>query len=186
MDQEKIGQFIALLRKEQGMTQKELAQKLDVSDKTISKWETGRGLPEISIMQSLCKILNVSINELLSGDRLDTEAYRKKAEENLTVLMKRKNYKQVIIHMVISTVLCLLPFLTFILVAEKIESPLIVPVAFFWSILLVVANFFTGITYGIVKKWGKGKTVCVVLYNVLLLWVLITVLAMSTIIVSVL
>ena len=66
MNQEKIGKFIATLRKEQSMTQKDLAQKLGVSDKTISKWETGRGLPEISIMQSLCETLCISINELFS------------------------------------------------------------------------------------------------------------------------
>ena len=79
MNQEKIGKFIATLRKEHSMTQKELAQRLGVSDKTVSKWETGRGLPEISIMRCLCDTLEISINELLSGDRLDASSYRQKA-----------------------------------------------------------------------------------------------------------
>ena len=186
MDQEKIGKFIAALRKEQSITQKELAQRLGVSDKTVSKWETGRGLPEISIMQSLCKILGVSINELLTGERLDEALYREKAEENLTALMNRKSYKEVAIHLVISAALFLTSFLIFPLAAEKIVHPLTIPVMLFWSILLIVANFVAGITYGIVKKWGIWKVLCIAAYNVFLLFVLITVFVMSAIIVSVL
>lgn len=186
MDQEKTGKFIAELRKEKAMTQKELAQQLGVSDKTVSKWETGRGLPEISIMQSLCQKLDVSINELLSGNRLDTEAYREKAEENLTALMKRRNYKAVAIHIAVSTVVFLLSFLTFPLAAENIVPPLTIPVILFWSILLTVANFVAGITYGMVKKWGIGKIACIALYNLLLLFILITVFVMASIVVSVL
>ena len=72
MDQKKIGNFIAILRKEHILTQKELANKIGVSDKTISKWENGRGLPEVSIMHTLCETLDISINELLSGETYET------------------------------------------------------------------------------------------------------------------
>ncbi len=70
MEQVKIGKFIAELRKNHGFTQMQLAEKLGVSDKTVSRWETGKGMPEISILIPLCKILEVSVNELLTGERL--------------------------------------------------------------------------------------------------------------------
>ena len=82
MDQEKIGKFIAKLRKEKNMTQNELAQKLGITDRAISKWENGRGMPDLSLLTPLCEILGVSINELLSGERLDKKDYQEKLEEN--------------------------------------------------------------------------------------------------------
>lgn len=90
MDNVKIGKFIKFLRKEKGLTQTELADKLSLSDKTISKWETGNGLPDVSLMIPLCDILGVSVNELLSGERLDEESYKNKAEENIINIMKDK------------------------------------------------------------------------------------------------
>lgn len=66
MDQIKIGKFIKLTRNERNMTQRELADALSISDKTVSKWETGGGLPEVSLMLPLCDVLNISVNELLS------------------------------------------------------------------------------------------------------------------------
>lgn len=83
MNQEKIGKFILELRKEKDMTQQELANKLGVSDKTISKWENGRGMPDLSLMKPLCDILEISINELLTGERLDKKDYQEKLEENI-------------------------------------------------------------------------------------------------------
>ena len=82
MDQEKIGRFIAKLRKEKNMTQKELAESLEITDRAISKWENGRGMPDLSLLTPLCEILGVSINELLSGERLDKKDYQEKLEEN--------------------------------------------------------------------------------------------------------
>ena len=88
MDQETTGRFIAQLRKENNLTQKELADKLGVSDKTVSKWETGNGMPDVSLLQPLCEILSVNLNELLSGERLSDESYSGKAEENMMILAK--------------------------------------------------------------------------------------------------
>lgn len=88
MDQIKIGMFIAELRKEQGMTQKQLAENIGVSDKTISKWECGNGLPEMSSIPVLCEALGINMNELLSGERLAEKVYSAKAEENMLTLMK--------------------------------------------------------------------------------------------------
>lgn len=70
MDQKKIGKFIAALRKEKKLTQKEVAERLGISEKTISKWECGNGLPEVVYMEPLCDILGITVNELLSGEHL--------------------------------------------------------------------------------------------------------------------
>ena len=83
MNQEKIGKFIAELRKEKNLTQQELADKLDVTDRAISHWENGRRLPDYSLLKDLCDILSISINELFSGERIPKENYKKKADENL-------------------------------------------------------------------------------------------------------
>ena len=88
MEQQKIGKFIHDLRKEKEMTQKQLAELVGVSDKTISKWETGRGIPDTAIMSELCKVLGISINELLSGERLSVDNYSGKAEENMVNLLR--------------------------------------------------------------------------------------------------
>ena len=74
MDQIKTGKFIAERRRAKHLTQRELAEKLLVSDKTVSKWETGKGLPEVSLMMPLCEILGINVNELLSGELIDSAA----------------------------------------------------------------------------------------------------------------
>ncbi|MDE7084364.1 MAG: helix-turn-helix domain-containing protein [Clostridia bacterium] len=73
MNQIETGKFIKTARKEKSLTQRELAEKLNISEKTVSKWETGNGLPEVSLMLPLCKILDITVNELLSGERLNEQ-----------------------------------------------------------------------------------------------------------------
>ncbi|MBE6139515.1 MAG: helix-turn-helix domain-containing protein [Firmicutes bacterium] len=93
MDQIKIGKFIAALRKEKGYTQEQLAEKLSVSNKSISRWENGNTMPDLSLIPKLCEILNISINEFLSGERIDNSEYQKKLEENIIInmdLLKKK------------------------------------------------------------------------------------------------
>lgn len=98
MNQIKIGQFIAQTRKEKGLTQRQLADELLISDRTISKWETGKGLPEVSLMLPLCEILGINVNELLSGERLSDDEYIKKAEENIVDILgeKQTNIKRIL------------------------------------------------------------------------------------------
>lgn len=87
MDLEKVGKFIREKRKERNLTQLELAEKIFVSEKTISKWETGKGFPDTSLMIPLCEVLEISANELLSGEELkDDKSYKEKAETNLIEL----------------------------------------------------------------------------------------------------
>ena len=88
MDQIKIGKFIADERKRKGYTQKQLSEKLAISDKTISKWERGNGFPEVSLLLPLCNELEITVNELLSGERVSEEEYLKKAEENMVNLVR--------------------------------------------------------------------------------------------------
>lgn len=83
MNQVQIGKFIAELRKEKHMTQAELGEKVGVTNKTVSRWENGNYMPDISVMQLLCKTLDISINELISGRHLSEIDYKEKAESNL-------------------------------------------------------------------------------------------------------
>lgn len=89
MDQEKIGKFIAVRRKEKQLTQAQLAQKLGITDRAVSKWETGKSMPDASIMLALCDILGITVNELLSGEKIDVENYEKTADENLIALKRQ-------------------------------------------------------------------------------------------------
>ncbi len=83
MNQERIGKFIATCRKEKKITQSGLAEKLGVTDRSVSNWETGKNMPDLSLFKPLCEILGITINELLSGERLDKEKYQEKFEENI-------------------------------------------------------------------------------------------------------
>ncbi len=87
MDQKKIGRLIAERRKTQNLTQRQLADLLSISDKTVSKWECGKGLPEVSLMLPLCDALRITVNDLLTGEKLLKADYQRHAEENLMNLM---------------------------------------------------------------------------------------------------
>ena len=102
MNQEKIGKFIAKLRKEKNMTQQELAKKLGITDRAISKWENGRGLPDYSLLQDLCDTLSISINELFSGEKISKEDYKTKAEENMSKLINDNYSKKKKINWIIA------------------------------------------------------------------------------------
>jgi hypothetical protein len=91
MDTEKISKFIATARTKTGFTQKELADKIGVSDKTISKWETGKSLPDISYYEALCDALNIKVNELLSGEYLTEDVYLEKAETNFVDIIREND-----------------------------------------------------------------------------------------------
>lgn len=88
MEPTRISRFIAERRKALGLTQRQLAEQLSVSDKAVSKWETGRGLPDVLLMPPLCAVLGITVNDLLSGERVGEGDYRKKAEENMMELMR--------------------------------------------------------------------------------------------------
>ena len=96
MDTEKkISKFISTARTKIGLTQKELADKIGVSDKTISKWETGKSLPDISYYEPLCDALNIKVNELLSGEYLNNDIYLEKAENNFVEIIRENNFSKI-------------------------------------------------------------------------------------------
>lgn len=130
MDSKKIGTFIANKRKEKQMTQKQLGEALNCSDKLISKWECGNGLPDVSMMLPLCELLEINVNELLSGEHLTQDSYLGKAEENMMDLIKSsENQKKRMIKGMISGVVLILGFVmipAFLsLITEYPISPLI-------------------------------------------------------------
>ena len=92
MDQAKVGKFIAALRREQGLTQEALGQKLGVTNKTVSRWENGNYMPDIELLVPLGEALGVSVNELLAGERLSDEQFRKQADENLVAAVRESSF----------------------------------------------------------------------------------------------
>ena len=126
MDQVKIGRFIAELRKEKSLTQRELAELMGVSDRTVSKWETGNGMPEISMLMPLCQALQINVNELLSGERLSDDSYSRKAEENImNLIQETEKHKKQNLRTIINAVLIII--LSFIAVVT------VVTLSLFWA-----------------------------------------------------
>ena len=117
MDQIKIGRFIADERKRKGYTQKQLSEKIGISDKTISKWERGNGFPEVSLLLPLCDELEITVNELLSGERVSEEDYRKKAEVNMVNLVReaQESKKKIILSAMVATLTIVAAFPLFLL-----------------------------------------------------------------------
>jgi len=109
MDQIKIGKFILDCRKEKGLTQEQLAEKLGVSSKSISRWENGNTLPDYSLLKDLCKELDINVNELLSGEKIKGNDYMNKSEENLVNLRRqideRKKVLTIISYVILSIII---------------------------------------------------------------------------------
>ncbi len=108
MDQRKTGEFIARERRALSLTQAELADKLHISAKTVSRWETGKGMPDVSLMMPLCDELGMSVNELLSGERLSVESGGRSADRNLLSLLREKAQRRKILGVVLTAVITLL------------------------------------------------------------------------------
>ena len=92
MNQEKIGKFIAMLRKNKKITQQELANMLNVTDRAVSHWENGRRLPDISLFKPICEIFNITVNELISGELIPKEKMIKKSDENIIETLNNKKF----------------------------------------------------------------------------------------------
>ena len=94
MNQEKIGKFIAKCRKEKKLTQEQLAEKLGITYKAVSKWECGKGLPDVSLYQAICKELDISLNEFFAGERIKENQVIQKSEENIMNIVKDESKKK--------------------------------------------------------------------------------------------
>lgn len=165
MEPQKIGKFIYELRKDKGLTQKQLAERVGVSDKTISKWETGRGIPDTAIMGELCEELGISINELLSGEKLSKDSYHGKAEENMVNLLKnreeqKENQKWSVISVILNLFWVLLFF--FMMTLLGMGGPKLI---YFFDVhsLLLVTGFLVlglGISGQLRYFWLGVKAAC--------------------------
>ena len=113
MDQIKIGKFIAECRKKNNLTQMQLAEKLNITDRAISKWENGKAMPDSAVMLDLCNELEISVNELLSGERIEMKNYNESVEKNLLEMVKQKeeNDKRMLRMEILMGILSILPLL---------------------------------------------------------------------------
>lgn len=140
MDQSKTGKFIAQERRAQNLTQRQLADKLAISDKTVSKWECGKGLPEVSLMLPLCEILQITVNDLLSGEKVAEGDYQKKAEENMMDLIRKNaENKERMTLSIICGVITIIAVCALVMLASYLELSAAV------RILLLVCAVLTAI-----------------------------------------
>ena len=122
MDQIKIGRFIASKRKEKELTQMQLAEKLGITDRAVSKWENGRSLPDYSIILQLCEVLEITVNELLCGEVISMDNYNKELENNLLEMVKQKQEsdKRLLRMEIVTGVICVMPLIAAIVIANVV------------------------------------------------------------------
>lgn len=154
MDQVKIGKFLSDERKAKGYTQKQLSELLGISDKTISKWECGNGFPEASLLLPLCNELEITVNELLTGERISQQNYKKKAEENMVNMIREKEEnKQKILLTTMIGVISTITFVTLLLVVCFYTDVIILPIKI---VLMMIAISVFGVGL-YVAMWGDRK-----------------------------
>ena len=158
MDQVMIGKFIAAERKQKGYTQRQLANELGISDKTISKWETGNGFPEISLMLPFCECLEITVNELLSGQRLSENEYKQKAEENMVNIISeaQENKKKIIVECMVCAI-SVLASITLILLAGSLDIGIWLRVVL---IAISIVIMISGISAAVILDVQAGSFEC--------------------------
>ena len=160
MDQIVIGRFIASERKRKGYTQRQLADAIGISDKTISKWERGNGFPEVSLLLPLCDELDITVNELLSGERFSEEEYQKKAEENMVnMIREREENKRKAIQTLVTGVIATVAFVTINMVVAYYSHLMSTPVIVLLEII-AIAIFISGILVAMKGERTLGYYQC--------------------------
>ncbi len=159
MDQIKIGRFIAERRKLKNLTQMQLAEKLGITDRAISKWENGKGMPDSSLMLELCAELDISVNELLCGEVIEMTNYNEKAEQQLLEMAKEreKKDKQLLNIEIFIGILVTIILLACVFVASFVQMDAV------WRIVLIVAGFIPfviGIGYALRIEQVAGFYEC--------------------------
>lgn len=146
MDSIKIGKFIADCRKEKKITQEQLAEKLYITDRAVSKWERGLSLPDADKMLDLCNILGINVNELLNGEKIDMKNYDKKTEELLIELSKQDELKnkRLITDMWVLTITTFIFYLALIGISCSLleEGPILGTIICVATILFVIICFY--------------------------------------------
>ena len=159
MDQVKIGRFIAERRKNAGLTQMQLEEKLSITDRAVSKWETGKSMPDTSLMLELCDELKISVNDLLSGEVVSMENYNVKMEQNLLEMVRQKESadKRLLSMEIFISVLVTAVFLALVFAAS------FVPMENWLRVLLILAGlvtFMVGISYALKIEQVAGYYEC--------------------------
>ena len=162
MDYNKIGNFIAVERKAKKLTQAKLAEKLFISEKTVSKWENGNGIPDTNSLPKLCRIFNVSLNELLNGERIKEEGYMNKAEQKLLELQKEKEQsdKRLLVSEIVLGSITTISFLIILLTSLYGIFELKVYVLPIIMIIVGLAIFLTGVSFCLYIEQKAGYYVC--------------------------
>lgn len=146
MNLDKIGKFIASKRKENSLTQEQLADKLNITDKAVSKWERGLSLPDASIMLDLCSILGINVNELLSGEMIKEENYSEKSEKLLVDLKKidEEKNKKLLLTMLVLMISSVIFYIGIILVSVTSvkDNTLLGTIIVISTVLLTLVSFF--------------------------------------------
>ncbi len=146
MDLIKIGKFIAECRKKKNITQEQLAEKLYITDRAVSKWERGLSLPDADKMLDLCNILDINVNELLNGEKIAMKDYEKKNEELLLELAKQDELKnkRLITDMWVLTATALIFYLVIALLSSYFieEGPLLATIICVSTIILLIVCFY--------------------------------------------
>ena len=153
MDSEKIGAFIKALRKEKNLTQKELAEILCCTDKAVSRWETGRGIPEISLLIPLSKALDISVNELLTGERIPEEEIKEKTEQLIVQTITHTDKKIGGLKKMLYILFCIIQFMLFYLLPLTGGPTDVMGIVFLMYIGTAVNSFIMGLTP--IKLKGK-------------------------------
>lgn len=158
MDQIRIGKFISACRKGKGLTQARLGELLGITDRAVSKWETGKSMPDSSIMLELCALLDITVNELLTGERIQMEDYSKRAEENLIELKKYEEQARLLLQLewVIGYV-CTASYLILLFTAVYLVKAVV------WQAILISASiviFGIGIWYAMKLERNVGYYAC--------------------------
>lgn len=159
MNQKKIGKFISERRKHKNLTQQELANLLNISDRAVSKWERGINLPDASLMLELCNILDINVNELLTGEIISKENYMKNAEENLLEVQKVKEEKDKMLLTleIVIGIISIIHLLSMTFIAAYINMP------DYLRIIIIVLAFITtliGLAFAIKIEQIAGYYEC--------------------------
>ena len=164
MDQVKIGKFIAQCRKNKNLTQLQLAEKLNITDRAISKWETGKGIPDSSIMLELCNELGISVNELLSGEMIEMKNYDESVEKNLLDMVKKEeaqNKKMMMYEMVIGCISSITFLILVFTLSFAVENVIAKVILFALAFLILII----GVSFALKIETETGYYECKICHN---------------------
>ena len=165
MNQIATGKFIAGCRKEKGLTQAQLAEKLNITDRAVSKWETGKCMPDSSIMLELCNILDVTVNELLTGERIEMDHYEEKVNENL-IELKRKDENNMNKNAIIAAIYTIAMVIGIMVCCI---CDIAVSGAMTWSLIVLSAVLVTWIvSFPVILLGKKGVLAAMIAISILL------------------